>query len=198
MTGLGFTSDGYLRSGFYSGAGNDQKGQYQLGGDLQHYRLGNEGDTYIEVGVGKRWDAGNGVKWGVYAMPSDYNGTYATKQAWAYITGLPFAPDAMLWAGQRYHRIQDIHILDNWLMQDGDDYGAGIDGIKVGAAKLNFSASSAASEGTNGQDLDNARRANFQILGIPTNAGGTLDVTGAVVTGRLCHRQAGRCVRVVA
>ena len=37
-----------------------------------------------------------------------------------------------LWAGQRYHRIQDVHIIDQWLMEDGDNFGAGVDGIPIG------------------------------------------------------------------
>ncbi|TDR80624.1 carbohydrate porin [Paludibacterium purpuratum] len=180
---LGLQFDGYLRSGFYDGSGSNHKQQYQLGGDLQHYRLGNEGDTYLEFGVGKQWDAGDGVKWGVYAMPSWYNGTQSTKQLYGTLSGLPFAPQATLWAGQRYHRIQDIHIVDNWLMQDGDNYGAGIDNLAVGAASLNLALYSSGSYDNNNTTIDNARRFNFQLTRIPVNSGGTLSLTGALVHG---------------
>lgn len=181
---MGFQFDGYLRSGFYGSAGDNRpKGQYQLGGDLQHYRLGNEGDTYIEFGVGKKWTLGNGVSWGAYVMPTIYNGKTSASQVYGYISGLEFAPNLTLWAGQRYHRIQDIHILDNWLMQDGDNYGAGVDGIAVGQARLNLSVSSSGSYANDNASLNNARRVNFQLTGIATNPGGKLTLTGAAIGG---------------
>jgi maltoporin len=180
---MGFQFDGYLRSGFYASGDNRPKGQYQLGGDLQHYRLGNEGDTYIEFGVGKKWTLGNGVSWGAYVMPTIYNGKTSASQVYGYISGLDFAPNLTLWAGQRYHRIQDIHILDNWLMQDGDNYGAGVDGIAVGQARLNLSVSSSGNYANDNATPNNARRANFQLTGIETNPGGKLTLTGAAIGG---------------
>jgi maltoporin len=127
---------GYMRSGFYSAPNGVQSGGFALGGDLQKFRLGNEGDNYFEVSIGKKFDV-QGTKWGIYYMPAVYNGGTSTKQIYADLTGLPFAPGATFWAGQRYHRVQDIHIVDNWLMEDGDNYGAGIDGIGLGPGKLN-------------------------------------------------------------
>ena len=53
-TGLEFW--GYGRGGFYSAGNGKPKGGYSLGGDLQKYRLGNEGDNYLEFGIGKRFD----------------------------------------------------------------------------------------------------------------------------------------------
>ncbi|POZ61924.1 carbohydrate porin [Chromobacterium alticapitis] len=181
---MGFQFDGYMRSGFYGSSGDNQpKSQYQLGGDLQHFRLGNEGDTYIELGIGKKWTLGNGVSWGAYVMPTIYNGKTSASQVYGYISGLEFAPNLTLWAGQRYHRIQDIHIVDNWLMQDGDNYGAGVDGIAIGQAKLNLSVSSSGNYANDNATLNNARRANFQLAGIATNPGGKLTLTGAAISG---------------
>ena len=135
---LGFELWGYMRSGFYAGTQGEPTGQYQLGGPLDHYRLGNEGDNYIEIGIGKKTDLGGGLKWGVYWMPTVYNGGTGTAQVYSDITGLDIAPTATFWGGQRYHRIQDVHILDNWLMQDGDNYGAGVDDLDIGLGKLNL------------------------------------------------------------
>ncbi|WP_083370310.1 carbohydrate porin [Chromobacterium sphagni] len=180
---MGWQFDGYLRSGFYSSSDGQPKGQYQLGGDLQHFRLGNEGDTYIEFGVGRKWTLSNGVSWGAYVMPTIYNGKAGASQIYGYISALEFAPSLTLWAGQRYHRIQDIHILDNWLMQDGDNYGAGVDGVAVGKAKLNLAVYSSGSYANNNAVPNNARRANFQLTGIETNPGGKLTLTGAAVSG---------------
>ncbi|WP_051443645.1 carbohydrate porin [Curvibacter gracilis] len=186
---------GYGRGGFYSASGNQQKGQYQLGGDLQHYRLGNEGDNYIEFGIGKKWDLGGGLKWGTYYMPKVYNGNTGTAQVYADITGLEFAPDLTLWAGQRYHRIQDIHILDNWLMQDGDNYGAGVDGIRIGSkARLNLAVYTQGSSDNSNASSNNARRANFQLRDLPVNPGGRLTLTGATINGRFGIGQNGNAL----
>ena len=135
---LGIQLWGYMRSGAYSSFNDAPKGQYQLGGDLQHYRLGNEGDNYLEFGIGKKWEL-NGAKLGTYWMPTVYNGSTGTAQIYTDISGLDFAPSVALWAGQRYHRIQDIHILDNWVMEDGDNYGAGVEHIQLGGGTLSRS-----------------------------------------------------------
>ncbi|WP_367848296.1 carbohydrate porin [Rhodoferax sp. WC2427] len=180
-TGLEFT--GYLRTGFYSAANGQAKGGYSLGGDLQKYRLGNEGDNYFEVLIGKNWDLGGGLKWGVHWMPNYYNGDTGTPQIYSDIKGLDFAPNVSFWAGQRFHRVQDIHIVDNWLMQDGDNYGAGADGIDVGFGKLNLAVYSDGSSGNSNKSTNNARRANFQLRDMPVNPGGKLTLTGGVVNG---------------
>ncbi|BDT70025.1 maltoporin [Comamonadaceae bacterium OS-1] len=180
-TGLEFT--GYLRSGFYSSANGQAKGGYQLGGTLDHYRLGNEGDNYFEVLIGKNWDLGDGVKWGVHWMPNYYNGTTGTPQIYSDIKGLDFAPNVSFWAGQRFHRIQDIHIIDQWLMEDGDNYGAGADGIDVGFGKLNVAVYSDGNSDNKNSSTNNARRANVQLRDMPVNPGGKLTLTGGVVNG---------------
>ena len=150
---------------------------------MSHCRLGNEGDNYFEVLIGKNWDLGGGVKWGVHWMPNYYNGTTGTPQIYSDITGLSFAPNVSFWAGQRFHRVQDIHIIDQWLMQDGDNYGAGADGIDVGFGKLNLAVYSDGNSDNKNTSTNNARRANFQWRDLPVNPGGKLTLTGGVVNG---------------
>ena len=181
---LGFELWGYMRSGFYAGTQGEPTGQYQLGGPLDHYRLGNEGDNYIEIGIGKKTDLGGGLKWGVYWMPTVYNGGTGTAQVYSDITGLDIAPTATFWGGQRYHRIQDVHILDNWLMQDGDNYGAGVDDLDIGLGKLNLAVYTEGNAGNKNDNTNNAKRFNVQWHAIPTNPGGKLTITGAVIHGQ--------------
>lgn len=199
----GFQFEGYLRSGFYGGGKDEPRAQYQLGGDLQHFRLGNEGDTYGEFGIGKKWTTSGGASWGVYVMPTFYsynpvigdsgnNSKTSAAQLYAYLSGLAFAPELTFWVGQRYHRIQDIHILDNWLMQDGDNYGAGVDGIAIGrSARLNVSVSSSGNYANSNATLNDARRVNFQLINIETNPGGKLALTGGVISGDFAMGKAG-------
>ena len=189
---IGLDFFGYARGGYYDAASNAQVGQYQLGGDLQHYRLGNEGDNYAEFGMRKKIDLGGGLQWGITYQPKIYNGTSGTAQIYSELSGLEFDPGMKLWAGQRYHRIQDVHILDNWVMQDGDNYGAGADDIQLGRlAKLNLSLSTQGNSDNQNNQSNAARRFNFQLHDLPTNAGGKLTITGAVLNGNFAIGPAG-------
>jgi maltoporin len=132
----GIEFHGYSRGGPVFNYSDNVKGGLSLGGDLQKYRLGNEGDNGIEIDLIKNFEAG-GVKWKVHYMPAKYNsGAVSTEQAYVEMSGLSFAPDAKVWAGQRRLRIQDVHIVDNFLMNYGDNQGAGVTDIKLGSAKL--------------------------------------------------------------
>lgn len=184
MKDLGIELWGYMRSGFYAGAKGEPTGQYQLAGPLDHYRLGNDGDNYIEFGIGKKTDLGGGLKWGVYWMPTVYNGGTGNAQIYSDITGFDFAPGATFWGGQRYHRIQDVYIIDNWVMEDGDNYGVGVDDLNVGLGKLNVAAYTEGNSGNKNANANNAKRLNVQWHDIPVNPGGKLNITGAVVHGQ--------------
>ncbi len=183
---------GYMRAGAYYAKDDQPKGHYGLG-ELGFNRLGNEGDNFIEFGIGKKWDL-TGAKVGVYWMPYVYNAQCCndsgTKQVYADISGLAFAPDLSFWAGQRYHRVQDIHIIDNWLVEDGDNFGAGVDGIKLGSlgGKLNISAHT---EGNtdNSKTTSAGKRVNLQLLDIPVGPGGTLTLTGGVIRGSFADKK---------
>jgi maltoporin len=188
-TGLEFW--GYGRGGFYGGGNGAPKGGYALGGDLQKYRLGNEGDNYLEFGLGKRFDLGNGANFGVYYMPKVYNGTTGTAQAYFTLGGI-FGNPSTLWAGQRYHRIVDVHIVDKFILEDGDNYGAGIDDIPLGGlGRLNVSAHTSDSFDNRGGTPNNARRVNAQWRDIPTNPGGALTITGGLVSGAFAQGKDG-------
>src|SRR5262249_4941812 len=132
----------------------------------------------------------SGAKVGTYWMPYLYNSdttpahNNGTKQVYADISGLSFAPELSFWAGQRYHRIQDVHIIDNWLMEDGDNFGGGVDGIKLGSlgGTLNIAVYT---EGNtdNSANTSNGKRLNVQLRDIPITAGGTLNLTAGVIRG---------------
>lgn len=191
-TGLEFW--GYGRGGFYSASKGKQKGGYSLGGDLQKYRLGNEGDNYLEFGIGKKFDLADGIKWGVYYMPKIYNGESGTAQAYTTLSGV-FGSTTTLWAGQRYRRLMDVHILDKQIVEDGDNYGAGIDDIPLGGlGTLNIAAHTGDSIDNKAGNPNNAKRLNLQWRNIPTNPGGTLTVTGALISGDFAKGRDGGAV----
>ncbi|GAB2713503.1 carbohydrate porin [Comamonas sediminis] len=182
---------GYGRSGVYSSPSGQAKGGYTLGGDLQHYRLGNEGDNYLEFGIGKQFALGKGSKLGFFYMPSIYNGKSGTAQAYVALSGIA-GSSATLWAGQRYHRIHDIHILDKWILEDGDNYGLGIDGLPMGVlGRLNAAIYTADSIDSKSRNDNNAGRLNLQWQDIPSNANGKLTLTAALVSGKFSRGRDG-------
>lgn len=192
-TGLEFW--GYARGGFYSAPNGAPKGGYTLGGDLQKFRLGNEGDNDLEFGIAKKFDLGDGVKWGIYYMPQVYNGDYRTAQAYTTLSGLDFAPSVTFWAGQRYRRLADIHIVDHFLFEDGDNYGAGADGIPMwGLGKLNIAVHNSDSTENRSSNPNNAKRVNLQWTDIPVNPGGKLTVTAGAISGKFAQGSDGGAI----
>lgn len=178
LYGLEFS--GYTRGGVFSGI---PRGGYTLGGDLQKFRLGNEGDNGIEVGVSKMVDAGNGMKWGMMYMPAVWNGTVIQSQAYAMMSGMDFAPEAKFWAGQRRLRLQDIHIVDHFLMDYGENTGAGMTDLDLGFARMGFAISNAG-DFTTPSTANDARRYNLDLSEIKVNDGGKLRMLATVVQGK--------------
>jgi maltoporin len=171
---------GYTRGGFFTGT---PRGGYSLGGDTQKFRLGNEGDNGFELEIRKNFDLGNGIKWSMDYMPTVWNGDFSGDQAYAEMTGLEIAPSARFWAGQRRLRIQDVHIVDYFLMDYGVNFGAGMTGLDLGFAKLGVGAFNGGSLANKNSKENNARRYNVDLSDIKTNPGGVLRFLGTVVTG---------------
>jgi len=182
---------GYLRGGYYESASSVPKGGYSLGGDAQKFRLGNEGDQGLEFGIGKSFTTDNGHKWGVRYMATVWDGNRGTAEAYATASGFDFAPGAEFWAGQRRLRLQDVHIVDRFFADYGDNYGAGFTGWKLGPVKLGVSLFSSGSVDDDKGRANNARRLNVDVSGIPTNPGGSLRVTGTLVKGDFLYGRDG-------
>lgn len=179
----GLEIHGYSRGGPVLSYDNETKGGLSLGGDLQKYRLGNEGDNGIEVDLIKNFEAG-GLKWKVHYMPVKWNsGAVSTDQAYVEMSGLSFAPEAKIWVGQRRLRIQDVHIVDNFLMNYGDNQGAGVTDIGIGGAKLGIGVFSGAKFDTALPAGVKATRINADLSDIKTNEGGKLRVLLTSVSG---------------
>jgi len=148
----GFIFTGYARSGFYmtdqgGSTTNDNDGAgFKLPGAGSHWRLGNEWDTYAELGIGKQWNTDDGANFKVLFMPTykEYNdrdwveygsdeAKLTFRQAYAEATnvfgGLSF------WAGERYYRRSDIHATD-FYYTGPSGLGGGVGDIPVGPMKL--------------------------------------------------------------
>jgi maltoporin len=152
---------GYFRAGYArSGKGGPMQA-FAAPGAASKYRLGNEAENYGELILGKNFylpgvfnlDAGSaagatfkGPVARVQVRLSFYNPYSASAaatsvglpEAWASIGNvLPFAPSTKLWAGNRFYRRHDIHMLDfyYWNMSGG---GGGIEDIPLGPGHLAF------------------------------------------------------------
>jgi len=184
MEVAGFEFNGYSRGGPVFDHSDGVKGNLALGGDMQKFRLGNEGDNGIEVNFARTFDAG-GVKWKVNYMPAKWgSGDISTEQAYVEMSGLGFAPQAKFWAGQRRLRIQDVHIVDYFLMNYGDNQGAGMTDLPIGGgAKLGVGVFTGDKFDSSQPDGVKARRINADISEINVNPGGTLRVLLTAVSG---------------
>lgn len=188
----GFEFNGYSRGGPVLSYSDGVKGNLALGGELQKYRLGNEGDNGIEVNLARTFDV-QGTKVKVAYMPSKWNsGSVATEQAYVEVSGLGFAPEAKFWAGQRRLRIQDIHIIDNFLLNYGDYQGAGVLDIPAGGAKLGFGVFTGDRFDQQLPSGVKATRANAEVYDIATGKDGKLRLLATAVHGSgLAHSNSG-------
>lgn len=195
-----FEFHGYSRGGPVLSSSDGVTGNFSLGGDLQKFRLGNEGDNGIEIDLIARGKVDN-IRWKVQYMPSKWNaGNVGTEQAFVEMGGMPFAPEANIWVGQRRLRLQDVHITDYNVVNYGDHQGVGFTDLELGGgAKLAVGVFSyqkfdapALSGGVE------ATRFNVDFSEIPVNPGGTLRVLLTGVNGsKLGNSNSGSGVSLV-
>jgi len=154
---------GYFRSGYARSGKGGPMVAFQAPGAAAKYRLGNEAETYGELILGKDFylpgffnlDAGEHtgvalkgpiarvqVRLSFFNPYSAFASSDATSvglpEAWASIGNvLPFAPSTKFWAGNRFYRRHDIHVLDffYWNMSGG---GGGIEDVPIGPGHLAF------------------------------------------------------------
>lgn len=142
---------GYMRSGIGATTDGGDQACFQASGAGAKYRLGNECETYAEIGLGQELYNENGRSFYVDSMIA-----YATDQSgdWEGLDGngdisalrqfniqgrnvVDALPGATLWAGKRYYKRHDVHINDFYYW-DISGPGAGIEDIQTGVGKLSF------------------------------------------------------------
>jgi maltoporin len=140
---------GYARSGVGSATKGGSLVCYNLGpNNLGHFRLGNECDTYLELQFDSLLAEKAGTQFKFHTMLAqgtqqiaDWEKTTpALRQLWVEATNVGAGPlaNSSLWAGKRYYKRQDIHMLDMFYNEVSGP-GAGIEGIDVaGAAKFSL------------------------------------------------------------
>ena len=110
-------------------------------------RLGNQCDTYGEIKLGTTMGDSDGTKFGVHTLVAygtsqvaNYEGTIpAFREAYATAEGFGNGAfqKATVWAGNRFYKREDVHIVDLFtLMNVGQ--GAGVENIDVGFGKFSY------------------------------------------------------------
>ena len=187
---------GFARAGMQA---NTQGGEvYCLGnGTAGHKvgRLGDECDTYAELILNQEVYNKANNKWTINTLVA-YGTTEGTRDlqgnAWQGIGGSGpyngqrlsirelwsgYQTDAgyQIWAGKRFYQRKDIHILDLYYLNNSG-YGAGIEGIDVGAGNLAFAVTKWANDGTSDYNR-NVYKLDARWNGIPVGPLGNLDAS---------------------
>lgn len=189
---LSLSSEGYFRAGPGATQKNANRACYGLADADFKYRLGNECDFYGEFlfsGTITRKDSSDVYK--IHFMPTIFKGNasdsndaaWETAQMWVEASGMDFLPDATFWAGKRYHRGQDIHIVDTYFEKlDGTGAGASIPALG-GKLEMAFYRSDSTTEDANGNDNPGSR-GNLWLRDVPVNEGGKINVLATVTKGQ--------------
>ena len=146
-----FEFHGYLRSGFGMNGEGGKMEAFKAPGAGAKYRLGNEADTYGELGFTRNWLREDDPTADPYvratAMLSyssaenfsyeslnnqDGGNDIALRQAYVEAGNvLQNTPEVKFWAGQRYYRRHDININDFYYL-DMSGYGGGVEDVPLG------------------------------------------------------------------
>lgn len=185
---------GYARSGIGSTAGGGSQTCFKAAGAPAKYRLGNECETYAELGLGANLFDQQGTTFDftsrVAYVTSQSNDDESLKgddnnialremfvTGTNAISGLPNG--STLWAGKRFYKRHDIHMNDYYYW-DVSGPGVGISDIDVGTGKLNFAwVRSSGSDSDNLPDEDQRLSddtVDVRWTDIPTNPGGSLQL----------------------
>jgi len=150
---------GYFRAGYGRNGEGGPLSAFKAPGAASKYRLGNEAENYGELILGKNMylpgmfspkaDHSHGLNGPIarvqlrisFFNPYDAHSSAASTQvglpeAWAAIGNIFKAqPNLKFWAGTRFYRRHDIHILDffHWDMSGG---GGGVEDVTIGPVKL--------------------------------------------------------------
>lgn len=186
---------GYLRAGGGSSNHGGSQSCYGLGNITMSYRLGNECDSFTELGYTKEIaKSANGASfvgtfWAdAYKNSSDFgDAKLGVAKAYIEAKNLPFMNGGVIWAGKRHYYRPDIHFLDlQYINMNGT--GGGVDGYPLGSGKISY----AVFKDNDMNDFDpvtkklvdskSALRQNIVYEGLAVNPNGTLDIALTFIT----------------
>ncbi|MGL1956625.1 MAG: carbohydrate porin [Colwellia sp.] len=163
---------GYGRAGISTTASGGVQHCYGDVVDGSHYvgTLGDECDSYLELGLGKGYDTKSGAKFYFETMLSaralvqgnDYQ-SYTTpssplsradlslRQLNARVSNIfDSSPDTTLWIGKRFYQRKDVHLMDLYYLNNSG-YGAGLEKLPLGVGNISVAWMVGAHETTRGK-----------------------------------------------
>jgi maltoporin len=148
---------GYGRAGLSTTSNGGEQYCFNDKQDGAHYtgRLGDECDTYGELGLGQGFKGTmdsdfyldtmlsyqakyQGNDYQSLSTPSqkESRGDWALRQINVQAKNvLAFAPESTIWIGKRYYQRRDVHLLDLYYLNNSG-YGAGIENVTAGPGKI--------------------------------------------------------------
>lgn len=143
---------GYLRSGAGTSTAGGKEVCFRLPGAIVWFRLGNECDTYAALTFGATLGQVDGTSfkahfttaYGTQQMANWEQTTPAFREAYVELVDIgaamkmPALKGATLWAGKRFYKNPDVHMLDYTYWEPAQGPGFGLDGIDVGIGKLSY------------------------------------------------------------
>ncbi|WP_348754412.1 carbohydrate porin [uncultured Aquincola sp.] len=143
---------GYLRTGAGSSSQNGKEVCFRMPGSIVWFRLGNECDTYAALSFGATLGQVDGTTfktkfttaYGTQQMANWEQTTPAFREAYVEAvdigasTGWSALKGATLWAGKRFYKNPDIHMLDYTYWEPAAAPGFGIDGVKTPFGKFAY------------------------------------------------------------
>jgi len=136
-----FSFSGYMRGVLGTSEGSHKQAMYGLPGARSKYRLGNEADTNLELEFKYAFKPENdNKKLELVAMRSGYapHGTALKMDTWsqAYFSLNDIVGKSNFWFGRRYYDRKDIHLMDHYWLNAGQNshVGGGFEdiGLPVG------------------------------------------------------------------
>ncbi len=192
-------SSGYFRAGPGATKKDAARACYGLDGPGLKYRLGNECDYYGEFLFTSKFKKED-LEYSINLMPTLYNGgtdTGSSKMSMAQMyvegKGFDFAPATTFWAGKRYYRRADVHIVDTHYI-DMSGVGAGASGIALGGSPsspklaLGYFRNDGGDTGTSKLP---GSRLNFDFYDIGVNPNGKLRLLATLTKGDFTGGESG-------
>lgn len=152
-----FEYHGYMRSGIGASRGGTDQVCFTAPGASAKFRLGNECETYLEAKFIKTTSLGKDAAAPAFKTHLLFAAVAGARHDWestdlapapagqeltlslreAFVEGKGVLGETSPWAGKRYYRRQDIHILDYYIINNSGP-GAGVENIGLGFGKLHL------------------------------------------------------------
>lgn len=190
-------SSGYFRAGPGATKKDSARACYGLDGPGLKYRLGNECDYYGEFLFSSKFKKSD-LEYSINLMPTLYNGgtdTGSSKMTMAQMfvegKGFDFSPTTTFWAGKRYYRRADVHIVDTHYI-DMSGVGAGASDISLGTSSAKMALGYFRNDGgDSGTSKVPGTRLNFDFYDIAVNSNGKLRLLGTFTKGDFTGGESG-------